>query len=197
MEGSVARVQRKQYLKRVAREHSQSEPPTARSRPGSHFLVTLWCPTGFSLLSLETSTLSILKKYLFIWLHWILGAARGTFVAACRVFFVVVVLTCGIWFLVVQSLSYVRLFVTSWTACCTPSFPVQHQLLEFAQTHCPLSWWCHPTISSSIVPFSSCLQSFPASGSFPMSWLFISGGQILELPLQHQSFLRIFRVDFL
>ena len=40
---------------------------------------------------------------------------------------------------------------------------------------CPLSWWCHPTISSSAVPFSSCLQSFPASGSFPMSQLFISG----------------------
>ena len=41
MEGSVARIQRKQYLKRVAREHSQSEPPTARSRPESHFLATL------------------------------------------------------------------------------------------------------------------------------------------------------------
>ena len=42
---------------------------------------------------------------------------------------------------------------------------------------CPLSWWCHPTISSSIVPFSSRLQSFPASGSFQMSQLFASGGQ--------------------
>ena len=42
---------------------------------------------------------------------------------------------------------------------------------------CPLSWWCHPTISSSVVPFSSCLQSFPASGSFPMSQFFTSGGQ--------------------
>ena len=42
---------------------------------------------------------------------------------------------------------------------------------------CPLSPWCHPTISSSIVPFSSCLQSFPASGSFQMSQLFESGGQ--------------------
>ena len=41
----------------------------------------------------------------------------------------------------------------------------------------PLSWWYHPTISSSVVPFSSHLQSFPASGSFPMSWLFASGGQ--------------------
>ena len=42
---------------------------------------------------------------------------------------------------------------------------------------CPLSWWCHPTISSSVVPFSSCPQSFPASGSFPMSQLFPSSGQ--------------------
>ena len=42
---------------------------------------------------------------------------------------------------------------------------------------CPLSQWCHPTISSSFVPFSSCLQSFPVSGSFSVSWLFISGGQ--------------------
>ena len=41
---------------------------------------------------------------------------------------------------------------------------------------CPLSWWCHPTISSSAALFS-CLQSFPASGSFPMSWLFASGSQ--------------------
>ena len=45
---------------------------------------------------------------------------------------------------------------------------------------CPLSRWCHPTISSSVVPFSSCLQSFPASGSFLMSWLFASGSQSTE-----------------
>ena len=44
---------------------------------------------------------------------------------------------------------------------------------------CPLSQWCHPTISSSVVPFSSCLQSFPATGSFPMSQLFTSGGQTI------------------
>ena len=42
---------------------------------------------------------------------------------------------------------------------------------------CPLSGWCHSTISSSVVPFSSCLQSFPTSGSFPMSWLFASGSK--------------------
>ena len=42
---------------------------------------------------------------------------------------------------------------------------------------CPLSWWCHPTISSSVIPFSSHLQSFPASGSFQMSQFFASGSQ--------------------
>ena len=42
---------------------------------------------------------------------------------------------------------------------------------------CLLSWWCHPTISSSVFPFSSCLKSFPASRSFPMSQYFASGGQ--------------------
>ena len=53
---------------------------------------------------------------------------------------------------------------------------------------CPSSWWCHPTISSSVVPFSSCPQSLPASGSFPMSQLFTWGGKVLEFQLQHQSF---------
>ena len=49
---------------------------------------------------------------------------------------------------------------------------------EVSSNSCPLSQWCHPTISSSVIPFfSSCLQSFPASGSFPMSQFFTSGGQ--------------------
>ena len=63
--------------------------------------------------------------------------------------------------------------------CSTSGFPVHHQLPEFAQTH-PLSQWCHPTISSSVVLFSSCLQSFPESVSFPTSQLFTSGGQSIE-----------------
>ena len=48
---------------------------------------------------------------------------------------------------------------------------------EVCPDSCPLSQWCHPTISSSVVTFFSCLLSFPASGSFPVSWLFVSGGQ--------------------
>ena len=46
---------------------------------------------------------------------------------------------------------------------------------------CPSSWWCHPTISFSVVPFSFCLQSFPASGSFPVSQFFTSGGQSIRV----------------
>ena len=57
---------------------------------------------------------------------------------------------------------------------------------------CPSSWWCYPTTSSSVVPFSSCLQSFPASGSFPMNKFFTSGGQsivasALVLPMNIQD----------
>ena len=48
---------------------------------------------------------------------------------------------------------------------------------EACSNSCPLSWWCHPSILSSVIPFSSHLQSFPASWSFPMSQLFESGGQ--------------------
>ena len=46
---------------------------------------------------------------------------------------------------------------------------------------CPLSQWCHPTISSSVIPFSSCPQSFPASGSFQINQLFASGGQSIGI----------------
>ena len=60
--------------------------------------------------------------------------------------------------------------------CSMPGFRLHHHLLELAQT-CPSSWWWHPTISSSVISFSSCLQSFPAAGSFPMRQFFASGGQ--------------------
>ena len=61
--------------------------------------------------------------------------------------------------------------------CSMPGLPVHHQLTEFTQTHPPMSQWCHPTISSSVAPLSSCFHSFPASRSFQMSQLFTSGGQ--------------------
>ena len=74
----------------------------------------------------------------------------------------------------VQSLSRVRLFATSWTAARQASLSITPGVHP---NPCPLSRWCHPTISSSVVPFSACTLSFPASGSFPMSQLFPSGGQ--------------------
>ena len=55
-------------------------------------------------------------------------------------------------------------------------FPCPSPSPRACSNSCPLSQWCHPTISSSVIPFSSCLQSFPASGSFLMSRLFASGG---------------------
>ena len=63
------------------------------------------------------------------------------------------------------------------TDCSMPAFPVHHQIPKACSNSCPSSWWCHPTISSSVIPFYSCLQSVPASGSFPMSQFFASGGQ--------------------
>ena len=63
---------------------------------------------------------------------------------------------------------------------------------------CPSSQWRHPTISSSVVSFSSCPQSFSASGSFPLSPLFISGNQSIGASaFQHQSFQWLFEIDFL
>ena len=74
----------------------------------------------------------------------------------------------------VQSLNHVQVFVTH---------GLQHTRLpcpslspRVCSNSCLLSKWCHPTILWSVIPFSSCLQSFPASGSFPMSQLFASGG---------------------
>ena len=62
-----------------------------------------------------------------------------------------------------------------WTTACQASLSITNS--QSLLKPCPLSRWCHPAISSSVVPFSSHLQSFPASGSFQMSQFFISGGQ--------------------
>ena len=88
--------------------------------------------------------------------------------------------------------------------CSTPGLPVHHQLPEFTQTSCPSSQWCHPAILSSVVPFSSCLQSFPASGSFQMSQLFTSGGQSIGgsastsvLPMNSQDWFPLGLTDWI
>ena len=75
----------------------------------------------------------------------------------------------------VQSLSHVQLFATAWTATRQASLSITNSL-SYSNSW-PLSRWCHSTISSSVVPFSSRLQSFPTSGSFQMSELFPLGGQ--------------------
>ena len=87
-------------------------------------------------------------------------APSSVITANCRYFY----------FSSVHSLSHVRLVVTPWTAAaCQASLPIT--------SACPSCQWCHPTSSSSVIPFFSHLQSFPASGSFPMSRFFASGGQ--------------------
>ena len=92
----------------------------------------------------------------------------------------------------VQSLSRVWLFATPWSAVCqaSPSITNSQSLRKLMS----IDWWCHPTISSSVIPFSSCLQSFPASGYFPMSQFFTSGGQSIGvsasasvLPMNNQD----------
>ena len=92
----------------------------------------------------------------------------------------------------VQSLSHVQLFATPWTAACQASqfFTISQSLLKL------MSRWYHLTISFSVAPFSSCPQSSPASRSFPMNWLFASGGQsvgasasVLVLPMSIQGWI--------
>ena len=99
----------------------------------------------------------------------------------------------------VQSLSHVRLFATPWTAALQASYPSPTPGVY--SNSCPLSQWCHPTISSSVIPFSSHFQSFPTSGSFQMSQFFISGGQSIGSSFnispssEHPGL--IFRMDWL
>ena len=78
-------------------------------------------------------------------------------------------------FALIQLLSHVQLFATPWTVACQSSLSFTSP--GTCSNSCPLSQWCHPTISSSVIPFSFCLKSFPAPGSFLMSQLFASGHQ--------------------
>ena len=99
---------------------------------------------------------------LFVWsgFHFMVGIDNLLIYGASQVWFVVHLLS-HVW---LHELQHARL------PCPSPSprvFP----------SSCPLNRWCHPIISSSATRFSSCHQSFPVSGSFPMSWLFASGGQ--------------------
>ena len=137
---------------------------------------------------------------LFIWQHQVL-------VEAHRIFS----LHCGTWIFLVVALLLLLLF-----SCSVMSHSLQPHGLQHTRLPCfspsprassnsrPLSQWCHPTISSSVIPFSSCLQSFPALGSFPMSQLFTAGGQsigasvsALVLPMNIQDWFPLGLTDLI
>ena len=80
-----------------------------------------------------------------------------------------------VYFSLVQSLSRVQLFVSPWTVA--RRLPCLSPTLRAYSNSCPSSQWCHPTISSSVVPFSACPQSLPPSGSLQISQLVTSGGR--------------------
>ena len=105
-------------------------------------------------------------------------------------------------FALIQLLSHVQLFATPWTAACQSSLSFTSP--GTCSNSCPSSQWCHPTISSSAIPFSSCLQSFPASGSFPVSQFFTSGGQSIwasasasVLPVNIQDWFPLWLTDLI
>ena len=107
---------------------------------------------------------------------------------------------CFLNFSSVQSLSHVWLFATPWTAACQASLSITNSRVY--SNSCPLSRWCHPTISSSAVPFSSCPQSFPASGSFQISALCIRWPKDWSfsfsiIPSKEHAGLISFRMDWL
>jgi len=105
-------------------------------------------------------------------------------------------------FVVIQSLSRVQLFVNPWTSLHT-RFPCPPLSPRVCSSSRPLSQWCYLTISSSASPFSFCLPCFPASGSFPVSWLFASGGHRIGAfgfsisPSNEYSGLILFRIEWL
>ena len=92
----------------------------------------------------------------------------------------------------VQLFSHVQLFEIPWTAA--NQLPCPSSTSGDCSDSCPLSWWCHPTISSPLVPFFFCLQYFPVSGSFWINQFFISDGKSIgasasasELPMNIQD----------
>ena len=105
----------------------------------------------------------------FIWNLWCVKKNKGTTRILFKTWHV------SVQFSSVQSLSRVQLFATPWIAARQASLSITNSGIH--PDSCALSRWCHPAISSAVVPFSSCPQSLPASGSFPMSQFFASRGQ--------------------
>ena len=83
-----------------------------------------------------------------------------------------------LWGMTFQFCSVAKSYLTLWPhGLQHAQLPCPSSTPGACSNSCPSGWWCHPTISSSVTPFSSCLQSFPASGSFPRSQFFPSGSQ--------------------
>ena len=147
-----------------------------------------WC-TAFSLrkqmnfffsYNKNSNCFSVMWKIIierFIWERnpLLIPPCRDTHISTLLHSFLDIFYACVCMFSSVQSLSHVRLFATHESQHARPPCPSPTPRAH--PNLCQLSQWCHPTISFSVVPFSSCPQSFPASGSFPMSQLFAWGGQ--------------------
>ena len=93
-----------------------------------------------------------------------------------------------------QSLSHLQLYATPGTVA--HRLPCPSLSPGVCSNSCPLSQWCYLTISSAVTPFSFCFKSFPASGSFPVSRIFASGGQSIRISVS-ATVLWIFKVDFI
>ena len=139
------------------------------------YATTTYSPSLLNLLTYQPWNLFVLPSLHFC-NHWLVQGKPSLFLVQ---------------FSSAQSFSHVQLFVTPWTAVHQASLSITNSQ---SVTGSPLSQWCHPTISSSAIPFF-CLQSFLASGSFPKSQFFASGGQ--STGASASAFQWIFRTDFL
>ena len=110
------------------------------------------------------------ENWVFIRLKSTLRTLKSALFSVAYLFF-----TDSVRFSSVQSLSHVRLFATSWITARQASLSITNS--RSSLNSLPLNRWCHPAISSSVVPFSSCPQPLPTSGSFPVSHFFTWGGQ--------------------
>ena len=138
-----------------------------------------------SLWSCEPHPIIILSLYVSYWFSFLWRLLTDTdereltsfifqsilFLPHTRTSLQVIIHSCGFSSVQFSSVSQLYLTLCNPMNRSTPGLPVHHQLPEFTQTR-PSSQWCHPAIPSSVVPFTSCPQSLPASGSFPMSQLF-------------------------
>ena len=169
----------------------------------------LLLPSRFSCVRLCTSILIFKNKYLFIyfWLCWVFVALWSFSSCGAQASHCGGLSYCRAWALGCEDFSSCGSVQLSCLVVANSLRPhgLQHTRLPCpsptrgaCSNSCPSSQWCHPTISSFVVPFSSHLQSFPASGSFSMSQFFESGGQSVGISASASVFpMNIFRTDFL